>query len=302
MSAYCSKCGSENQDDARFCFQCGARFVELDTSQFGGDSASNNPDSPDSGRDVSPRPSSADTQKVERGMPVEDWRSANSQYDSDRDGARTENGRDREISRSDSSMPREPGISISPPAPPLPVAPKLEVASFGARIGAFFLDYVALTLLTQIGILAAKIEQPPTEDMSQFMSDYMNLLTTGNFEGTLAAYFQNMVMTLFVISIILLAYYVIFHAIGGQTLGKLALGIRVTRTDGSPIGLGRSLLRYVVFWIGSKPLYLGAFWAMFNKEVATWHDYAADTRVYKVSSLDALADFKETGSSSNMRL
>lgn len=42
------------------------------------------------------------------------------------------------------------------------------------------------------------------------------------------------------------AYYVLCEWLGGATLGKLLLGLRVVRTDGSPCGLGATLLRTVI--------------------------------------------------------
>jgi uncharacterized RDD family membrane protein YckC len=66
---------------------------------------------------------------------------------------------------------------------------------------------------------------------------------------------------------------------GGQTLGKVALKLRVVRPDGSPItkgqAWGRALLRVVLscLWIVD---YVPAF---FTKDKTTLHDMAARTRV-----------------------
>lgn len=47
-----------------------------------------------------------------------------------------------------------------------------------------------------------------------------------------------------------LAYVSVAHATRGQTLGKLLMNLRVRRTDGGPLGLGRSLARTVAsMWL-----------------------------------------------------
>jgi uncharacterized RDD family membrane protein YckC len=65
---------------------------------------------------------------------------------------------------------------------------------------------------------------------------------------------------------------------GGQTLGKKAVGIRVTDiATGGPIGYGRALARTVfrpVSWLfGFFPL--GYLWMLWDKQKQTWHDNVA---------------------------
>jgi uncharacterized RDD family membrane protein YckC len=52
---------------------------------------------------------------------------------------------------------------------------------------------------------------------------------------------------LFVLFTIL--YFAVPEAFGGASLGKLMTGIRVVREDGKRIGIGRSLLRWLLFWV-----------------------------------------------------
>lgn len=68
----------------------------------------------------------------------------------------------------------------------------------------------------------------------------------------------------------------------GMTVGKLLLGLRVVRTDGSRPGFFTMLLRE---WIG-KPLDgmffgLGWFWAIFDRDRQAWHDKIAGTVVVR---------------------
>lgn len=172
-----------------------------------------------------------------------------------------------------------------------------EPASFSQRFGAFFIDLIIIRLILLIATRLADLDVSSVlaseKQITQFVSDYWNLLVTGEVGGILAQYMQTFMLIFYLQLALAFAYYLIFHAIGGQTPGKYALGIRVTRVDGSPIGFGLSLVRYIIYWLGSKPLYFGCFWAMFNRDVATWHDLAAGTRVYRVASLEAPAPVTE---------
>jgi len=130
-------------------------------------------------------------------------------------------------------------------------------------------------------------------NMSRLMEEYFNFVFTGKMGDFLSQYMESFILVASLQLILVFSYYFLFHAICGQTPGKFALGIRVTRTNGTPIGYGRSFFRYVVYWLGARFLYVGSFWALFNNQVATWHDLACDTRVYKVSSLEP-DEFKKT--------
>jgi uncharacterized RDD family membrane protein YckC len=81
-----------------------------------------------------------------------------------------------------------------------------------------------------------------------------------------------------------LAYYALLEGgPKGQTVGKMALGIRVIDfSTGGPIGYPRGVLRYVGRIVSSIPFYLGYFWMLWDKEKQTWHDKIATTVVVPV--------------------
>lgn len=66
----------------------------------------------------------------------------------------------------------------------------------------------------------------------------------------------------------------------GQTLGAMALGIRVTRPDGTRLDLGRSAARAAMAIVSGSAILLGYLWALWDREKRTWHDMVADSRVY----------------------
>ena len=71
----------------------------------------------------------------------------------------------------------------------------------------------------------------------------------------------------------------------GQTVGKMALGIRVIdfRTGG-PIGFGRGFIRWLGRIVSTIPCFLGYFWALWDKEKQGWQDKIATTVVVPVSA------------------
>jgi len=69
----------------------------------------------------------------------------------------------------------------------------------------------------------------------------------------------------------------------GQTLGQMALGIRVVGLDtGSSIGYGRALLRWFVSIFSAIVFLLGYLWMLWDKEKQCWHDKAANDVVVPV--------------------
>lgn len=67
----------------------------------------------------------------------------------------------------------------------------------------------------------------------------------------------------------------------GGTLGKLLLGLRVVRSDGSPITYGRSTGRAFATWLSQLTLYIGFIIAAFDSEKRALHDHICDTRVVR---------------------
>jgi uncharacterized RDD family membrane protein YckC len=69
----------------------------------------------------------------------------------------------------------------------------------------------------------------------------------------------------------------------GQTVGQMALGIRVIDFNtGGPIGYGRAFVRWLVAIVSALALFIGYLWMLWDKEKQCWHDKAANDVVVPV--------------------
>jgi uncharacterized RDD family membrane protein YckC len=81
-------------------------------------------------------------------------------------------------------------------------------------------------------------------------------------------------------------YFVLFTAAGGQTIGKMAAGIKVVSVHGESLSSARvpladSVLRAIGYLVSLLPAGLGFLPALFGAERRAVHDRLADTRVVK---------------------
>lgn len=75
-------------------------------------------------------------------------------------------------------------------------------------------------------------------------------------------------------------YYAWFHSSANQaTLGKMAIGIKVVRTDGEAISFARGIGRYFAFLLSSLILGIGLLMAAFTERKQGLHDMICDTLV-----------------------
>jgi uncharacterized RDD family membrane protein YckC len=105
--------------------------------------------------------------------------------------------------------------------------------------------------------------------------DVLVLIIPSILLGYGSRYFGGLVVA-FVYHWLMIAYW------NGQTLGKRALNIRITRPDGAPVDLGVAAARSAMRLVSGIPLGLGFLWAAWDPEKRTWHDMVADTRAFKV--------------------
>jgi uncharacterized RDD family membrane protein YckC len=78
-----------------------------------------------------------------------------------------------------------------------------------------------------------------------------------------------------------ISYEVFFIRKFDATPGKMALGVKVLRTDGSKLSVGRIIGRYFANIVSVLTAFIGYIIAAFDDEKRALHDYMCDTRVIK---------------------
>jgi uncharacterized RDD family membrane protein YckC len=80
------------------------------------------------------------------------------------------------------------------------------------------------------------------------------------------------------------AFYVGMVGACGQTLGKMAMAVRVTGPDGQKPSFWRTTLRETLGKLISLPVFcLGFLWMLWDSEQQTWHDKLAGTHVVRTA-------------------
>ena len=129
----------------------------------------------------------------------------------------------------------------------------LEIASVGQRLGAFLVD---LVISVVVGIAGSVIGSAISGDLSAIN---------------------------FLVSIGYWIVVLILVATRGQSPGKMAIGIKIVKTDGRAIGFGTTLIREIIGkLISSIIILLGYIWILFDGQRQGWHDKIASTYVVKV--------------------
>jgi len=152
-------------------------------------------------------------------------------------------------------------VTDLPPPPPVYGAPQfadptfsLELAGWWRRVGAIVLDGLIVGIPMNIVVLAVAASE--------------------NAAALIAAYLLVLVGTI--------AYSVLMIGAKGQTLGKMATGVKVVR-DGSPapIGYGLATGRFFSTYLSAIPCYLGMLWPLWDDKNQTFHDKICSTVVIR---------------------
>lgn len=174
-----------------------------------------------------------------------------------------------------------PAFPSSPYAPPTATLTSDEAfyaggdvvqAGFWKRVAAYMIDAFVVGVATWIVQIAL---------MVIFFGANMGTLSSNP-----EAMFSGATGILFILAVYLVpiamavAYYAAFHASSKQaTLGKMAVGIKVVRTDGTRISMGRGVGRYFGFMLSSLIMGIGLLMAAFTERKQGLHDMICDTLV-----------------------
>jgi len=161
------------------------------------------------------------------------------------------------------------GPTWAPPKPTGP-APGVVYASAGARLGAFIIDWLLVSLVVGgavalLGFLTALtvVSTAATRSPGAFFAFF--------------AFFPLLILGLYAVQG---AYFAVSWYRGGATPGMRVVGIRVVRSvDGGPLTKQQAVLRTVGYWVSSAVMYLGFIWILIDDRRQGWHDKIADTLV-----------------------
>lgn len=173
--------------------------------------------------------------------------------------------------------------ALSPYAPPLspaeaPVGAALDdYAGFWKRVVAFVLDYIVLFIPTKLlGMLFGATEAEAALQKAQ-------LATAGDPQATLIAlnhYMHAMAPALLISGLLVWLYFAACESSVWQaTVGKLAMGIRVTDLEGQRISFQRALGRYIAKFLSFLILYIGVMMVGWTARKQGLHDMIAGTLV-----------------------
>ena len=163
--------------------------------------------------------------------------------------------------------------------PPTTAATSVTYASFGARFVALLIDSVIVGCINFIvvapimGILglgvASQVQdgQPISEEQA-----------VGMIAGLMAGIFSAMLA----VWIISLLYFAIMESSKAQaSVGKMAMGIKVTDLDGNRVSFGKAFLRSIGKVLSQMIMYIGYLMAAFTEKKQGLHDIIAGTLVLK---------------------
>jgi uncharacterized RDD family membrane protein YckC len=147
----------------------------------------------------------------------------------------------------------------------------LPPAGFWMRLAAFMIDFILLTIIflavwTPIaGPRHWQIPEPPRTLTDASLQQYNEQLWMNNILPVFYAVF--------------LLYSVLLNGRFGATVGKMAIGAKITRPDGSPIGYSRALLRWLAARLSDFFFFSGYLLIALRGDKRALHDLLAGTKV-----------------------
>ena len=165
--------------------------------------------------------------------------------------------------------PPQQGPYQPPPPPPVqsqygvaPAAAAGTLAGFWRRFAAYIIDAIVVT------VVAGILEEILTAIVRGSLTDF-------------GGYTRNGLVSL-VIGVLYFGY---LWSRNGQTLGYMALGIRLVRADGAPVTLGLGIARYVLIYLSilicAIPAIISAFMIGLGSQKQALHDMIVRTLVVR---------------------
>ncbi|APB01785.1 RDD family protein [Nocardia seriolae] len=166
------------------------------------------------------------------------------------------------------------------PAPGYGAYPQPPYASWGARVGAYIVDFLiaSLPVLILYGIGFA-IGFKDADCVTEQTDTSYSTSCSGGLSGAGIA-----LIALGVLYGLVVGFYLIYlEGKTGQTPGKKMLGIRLVReADGQPLGFGMAFVRRICHVVDALPCYIGFLWPLWDAKRQTFADKILSTIVVKV--------------------
>jgi uncharacterized RDD family membrane protein YckC len=192
------------------------------------------------------------------------------------------------LARVDASAPPSRSAPTSVPAAPAPAPltsapaysyaatmappPHLVYAGFWLRFAAIFIDGLVLSPLVIIYLVLVSILSADAQNNGANMQESIGRLVLA----------LGILVYILLMNVVVWLYFALFESRRWQaTLGKKAMGLRVTGLDGSKIGFGRATGRYFGKIISHLILYIGFMMAGFTERKQALHDMIAGTLVVR---------------------
>jgi uncharacterized RDD family membrane protein YckC len=144
-----------------------------------------------------------------------------------------------------------------PREPVQPARTRATPSGAGARLGAAFIDH-AILLAIDAAVIYFTLRMAALPPSDWHLLPVLPLLAF--------------------LGLVKFAYFCAFTAVGGQTIGKMALGIRVVTDENAPVD-GACALRRTIAGVAALLFGLGFIPVLFGAERRAFHDRVAHTRV-----------------------
>jgi uncharacterized RDD family membrane protein YckC len=158
---------------------------------------------------------------------------------------------------------------------------EIEYAGFWLRFAAYIIDNLILGVLGFIIAIPAIVIIVSIAVGLENISEPEDLLMNGNLLK--AGMIAGIVILVSLFSLVTgWLYYALFESSKhGGTLGKMAVGIKVTTIDGERITFGRATGRYFARIVSNLTIYIGYIMAGFTEKKQALHDILANCIVIK---------------------
>ena len=146
------------------------------------------------------------------------------------------------------------------------LAGEMEYAGFWIRLGAWFIDYLIMAIVSAIIYVPltfmgfSSFDEPAAFAMIQLISTVLNFIIPAAYESWFVGKYA-------------------------ATPGKMACKLKVVMSDGDRVSFARAIGRHFAKYISGLILCIGYIMAGFDEQKRTLHDRICDTRVIKAGEL-----------------